>query len=178
MAKNTSGNGAGAPQPTAPQARIGYLVARLERTLRQHISAATARYGITMLQYTSLSVLRVSGKLSNAQLARRSFMTPQTMSEVIRAMEERKLISREPDPQHGRVVQISLTRKGEEVLRQCDAAVEQIEAAMLRPLPKSEQASLREQLRACIQALDALRSEKECASRTGTTDSVSSRSRP
>ena len=44
-------------------------------------------YGLTTLQYTTLSVLGAAGELSNAQLARRSYMTPQSMSEVIEALE-------------------------------------------------------------------------------------------
>ena len=47
-------------------------------------------YGLTTLQYTTLSVLGRQGRpLSNAQLARRAYMTPQAMSEVIEALESK-----------------------------------------------------------------------------------------
>ena len=46
-------------------------------------------YGLTTLQYTTLSVLGRRGELSNAQLARRAYMTPQSMSEVIDALEKK-----------------------------------------------------------------------------------------
>ena len=45
-------------------------------------------YGLTTLQYTTLSVLGRRGELSNAQLARRAYMTPQSMSEVHRRARE------------------------------------------------------------------------------------------
>ncbi|MGZ6670562.1 MAG: VIT1/CCC1 transporter family protein [Solirubrobacteraceae bacterium] len=49
-------------------------------------------YGLTTLQYTTLSVLNRHGApLSNAQLARRAYMTPQAMSEVIDALETKGL---------------------------------------------------------------------------------------
>ena len=68
--------------------RISYVVARLERAIRQTINERVKPYGLTTLQYTTLSVLGRRGELSNAQLARRAYMTPQSMSEVIDALEE------------------------------------------------------------------------------------------
>ena len=74
--------------------RVSYVVARLERAVRQGITERVRPYGLTTLQYTTLSVLgaRRDG-LSNAQLARRSFMTPQAMGEVIEALEAAGLSS-------------------------------------------------------------------------------------
>ena len=68
-------------------ARISYVIARLERAVRAAINERVSPYGLTTLQYTTLSVLGRRGGLSNAQLARRSYMTPQSMSEVIEALE-------------------------------------------------------------------------------------------
>ena len=70
--------------------RVSYVIARLERAVRQGINERVRPYGLTTLQYTTLSVLgrgRPGDGLSNAQLARRSFMTPQAMGEVIEALE-------------------------------------------------------------------------------------------
>ena len=74
---------------TEPTPRISYVIARLERAIRQLINERVKPYGLTTLQYTTLSVLGQRGELSNAQLARRSYMTPQAMSEVIEALEAR-----------------------------------------------------------------------------------------
>ena len=53
--------------------RISYIVARLERAVRNEIAERARPYGLTTLQYTTLSVLKRHGApLSNAQLARRS----------------------------------------------------------------------------------------------------------
>ena len=53
--------------------RVSYVVARLERALRQAINERVREHGLTTLQYTTLSVLgRRRGGLSNAQLARRA----------------------------------------------------------------------------------------------------------
>ena len=77
--------------------RVSYVVARLERALRYAINERVSEYGLTTLQYTTLSILgRRRGGLSNAQLARRAYMTPQSMSEVIDALERAGLIVRNP----------------------------------------------------------------------------------
>ena len=68
--------------------RLSYIVARLERAIRRAINERVQPYGLTTLQYTTLSVLGRRGALSNAQLARRSYMSPQAMSEVIEALEQ------------------------------------------------------------------------------------------
>ena len=100
---------------------MSYVVARLERALRHSVNERVGPHGLTTLQYTTLSVLgRQRGGLSNAQLARRSYMTPQSMSEVIEALEARGLIERNPHPNHRRVFPATLTTKGRRVLGACD----------------------------------------------------------
>ena len=59
----------------------------------KQIEEAVKPRGLTVPQYTTLSVLRRHSGLSNAQLARRSLTTPQSMSEVIAALERNGLIS-------------------------------------------------------------------------------------
>ena len=107
-----------------------------------------------MLQYTTLSILGYRGELSNAQLARRAYMSPQAMSEVIEALERKGLIERAPRPGHRRVLPAVLTAKGRKVLRACDAAVDELEAEMLRGLGRRDRASLRAQ--AMSEVIEAL----------------------
>ena len=72
----------------AVEPRISYVVARLERAVRADVNERVRPHGLTTLQYTTLSVLGARGQpLSNAQLARRAYMTPQSMIEVIDALE-------------------------------------------------------------------------------------------
>ena len=74
-----------------------------------------------------LSVLsRHGAPLSTSQLARRAFMTPQSMSEVIHALERKGLIKRNPHPNHRRTLPATLTAKGRRVLAACDAAVARV----------------------------------------------------
>ncbi|MGH8258767.1 MAG: MarR family winged helix-turn-helix transcriptional regulator [Steroidobacteraceae bacterium] len=135
-------------------ARIAYTVGRLDRAVRHRLAEATSRSGLTVAQYTALSVLEARGPLSNAQLARRSFVTPQAMNEIIAAMVRKAMVARAPDASHGRIVRISLTRQGAQVLRRCDVAARRVEEDMLAGLPRARRAMLLEVLRGCVAALE------------------------
>lgn len=135
--------------------RISYVIARLERAVRQGINELVKPYGLTTLQYTTLSVLGRRGELSNAQLARRAYMTPQSMSEVIEALEQKGLIERSPSPNHRRVYPAALTAKGRTVLRECDAVVDEFERTMVAGLTARQAQSLREGLIVAVRALRA-----------------------
>jgi len=136
--------------------RVSYVIARLERAVRTAISERVRPHGLTTLQYTTLSVLAVRGQpLSNAQLARRAYMSPQAIGEVIAAVESKGLIKRTPHPNHRRLFPATLTAKGRRVLAACDAAVAEMEEEMLGGLSSAERDALRAALKSCVRALDA-----------------------
>jgi DNA-binding MarR family transcriptional regulator len=143
------------PHDGAGEPRISYVVARLERAIRRGINDRVSLYDLTVLQYTTLSVLGRRGELSNAQLARRAYMSPQAMSEVIEALEVKGLIKRSPSPSHRRVYPATLTAKGKKVLAACDRLVDAMEAEMLDGLSATEQRNLRSGLVHAVRALHA-----------------------
>jgi DNA-binding MarR family transcriptional regulator len=142
--------GAGHSEP-----RISYLAAMLQRATRKAIGERVRPYGLTTLGYTTLSILGRRGELSNAQLARRAFMTPQAMSEVLMALEPKGLVERNAHPNHRRVLPATLTLEGRRVLAACDAEVDALERAMLEALTPHQVRSLRNGLISAIRALGA-----------------------
>ncbi|HEX5617639.1 MAG TPA: MarR family transcriptional regulator [Solirubrobacteraceae bacterium] len=135
--------------------RISYVVGRLDRALRREIAALVAPHGLTVPQYTALSILRDRAGLSNAQLARRSYVTPQSMNEVIAALERDGLVARSPAANHGRVLEMTLTDAGRDVLARCDAAVNEMENRMLADLDDEERTQLLTALKQCVHQLGA-----------------------
>src|SRR4051794_29681132 len=103
-----------APVGTA-QPRVSYIVGRLDRGLSLAVEERVAEHGLTLPQYTALSVLRLRSGLSNAQLARRTFVRPQSMMQVISKLESSGLIERRPDENHGRILRTEITPKGRKV---------------------------------------------------------------
>jgi DNA-binding MarR family transcriptional regulator len=143
------------PDRQQPEPRVSYIVARLERAIRTEINERVKPHGLTTLQYTTLSILERGGELSNAQLARRAYMTPQSMSEVLEALEQKGLVERSPHPNHRRVFPAALTPKGREVLEACNAAVDELEHEMLGALTPHQAKSLRAGLVSAVRALHA-----------------------
>jgi DNA-binding MarR family transcriptional regulator len=141
-----------AAAPAKP-AGLAYLVGRLDHVLNQRLRDGLAPYGLSVPQYTALSVFRAHGSLSNAQLAMRTMISPQSANEMVKQMEGKGWIERRPDPAHGRIIQISLTASGAAILRDCDAQVLEVENIMFADLAREERAQLQAQLRAAVRAL-------------------------
>jgi DNA-binding MarR family transcriptional regulator len=134
--------------------RISYAVGRLERVLRRRIVAALEPEGLPLPAYTALSVLRAEDGLSNAQLARRSLVTPQSMNEVLNLLADRRYVRRRAAPGHGRVLRTELTPAGLRALERCDRAVDLVEREMLAGLDADEETFLRALLIRCGRALE------------------------
>jgi DNA-binding MarR family transcriptional regulator len=146
---SAAASAASAAKPTG----LAYLVGRLDHVLNQRLRESLAPSGLSVPQYTALSVFRAHGSLSNAQLATRTMISPQSANEMVKQMEAKGWIARTPDPAHGRIIQISLTEAGQAVLGECDAKVAEVERAMFPELDEAGKAQLLGQLRGAVRAL-------------------------
>jgi DNA-binding MarR family transcriptional regulator len=138
-----------------------YLLGRIDRVIRQAIGNVVKAQGLSVNQYTTLSVLDRRSGLSNAQLSRRALVSPQSMNEVLLALEQRGLVRRRAHPDHARVLQTRLTTKGRSLLASCDAEVQQVEARMVSCLSDEDRAGLRAALLHCIRSLLSGRDKEE-----------------
>lgn len=133
-----------------------YLVKQLELVARALMDDALRPHGLTTLQYTALTVLASRDELSSAQLARRSFVTPQTMHEMVRWLEHRGLVERRRDEANRRVLLISLTSAGHATLSACDPIIRSFEQRVLEAMNPGERAVFRECLHRSYAALAPL----------------------
>jgi DNA-binding MarR family transcriptional regulator len=136
-----------------PVPRLSYLVYRLERRIRARLDEALARHGVTTTEYMALSELRMRDGVSSAELARIAFVTPQAMNLVVRDLEQRGLIRRDPHPGGGRVLCARLSRKGVYALERCDRLLDGIEEVMLAELDDLMSKTLVDNLTVCARAL-------------------------
>lgn len=117
------------------------------------MDGALATLDLTTPQYAALSELAKEQGLSNAELARRCFVTPQTMHQILGGLEREALVIRSQHPDHGRIQQTALTPKGEQRLTQAHERVSNIEARMTRSLTQAEMEQATEVLVKCYEAL-------------------------
>jgi len=130
-----------------------YLIGRLDHALNRRMLEVLAPLGLTVSQYTALSFLESQTQISNAQLAERTMVSPQSANEMVKQMGEKGWVERTPDPFHGRVVRLSVTVSGTVVLQQAHAAVAKVELAMLAGLTKPQRTALQGGLRSILHAL-------------------------
>ena len=130
-----------------------YLVGRIDRAVRRAIDDVLKEHGLSVNQYTTLSVLDRRSGLSNAQLAGRALVSPQSMNEVLLRLEKLGLVRRNAHPEHGRIRQTELTPAGRKVLAACDKQVRVVEARMVDDLSSGEREKFREALVTGIRAL-------------------------
>jgi DNA-binding MarR family transcriptional regulator len=133
---------------------ISYAIARLQQVVLGAVSDVAGQHGLTALQFTTLSVLNRHGApLSSSQLARRSFMTAQSMHEVTHRLEQAGLIKRNPHPNHRRKLPASLTARGRRVLAACESAVADFESRMLRGFSRADRASFLAMIKSAVRNL-------------------------
>jgi DNA-binding MarR family transcriptional regulator len=130
-----------------------YLVKEVEQAIRAHLDDLLRPLGLTTHQYTALSVLERRNDLTSAELARRSFVRPQTMHEMITSLDERGFIERHRDPDNRRVLLIRLTRKGRALLEKYDERVQLLQERMLATLTARQRQNLRDALTVCRRSL-------------------------
>ncbi|MDN5807012.1 MAG: MarR family transcriptional regulator [Brevibacterium sp.] len=141
--------------PQALDAMIGYQLKHLQSALRSHMDEALRPIGLSTPQYACLELLRREPGASNSELARGAFVTRQTMSTLLRGLQDRGFVTRPAKASTGRALPTTLTPDGEDALDQAMLRVEPISALMVSSLDETQKNNLGESLDLCIQALDA-----------------------
>jgi DNA-binding MarR family transcriptional regulator len=136
---------------TAPS--LLYMVKQVELVVRSHLDELVKPSGITALQYTALTVLERHDGLSAAQLARDSFVTAQSIADLVRSLENRELVRRERNPRNRRELLILLTDAGRGLLAEHAGPVRELEERMVRDLTAHQAEQLRQALTKAWQAL-------------------------
>ncbi len=144
---------ASAGDNTAFPLRSTYVLARLTRVVQRLLEEMLTAHGLSLPQFTVLAVLLRRPGLSNAQLARRAYITPQSMQEVLRVLEDRALIRRTPATENQRILRASLTAAGKRLAARADGDAAKIEDAMLAGLSDPRRLQFVKSLRLCVASL-------------------------
>ncbi|MFF6983050.1 MarR family winged helix-turn-helix transcriptional regulator [Streptomyces sp. NPDC008343] len=130
-----------------------YMVKQVELVVRSHLDELVKPSGITALQYTALTVLERHDGLSAAQLARDSFVTAQSIADLVRSLEGRGLVRRERNPDNRRELRILLTDAARELLARHAGPVRELEQQMVRDLTPHQAEQFRQALSKAWHAL-------------------------
>ena len=123
--------------------RTMYLLNQANQAVRSRLEQDLRPLGLTGIQYTVLSIVGSRDGISSAELSRRFFVTPQTMNEIVGALERRGLLVREESAQSRRILTARLTPEGVALLARADDVADTIEAEAFGSLSDEDFAELR-----------------------------------
>jgi DNA-binding MarR family transcriptional regulator len=105
-----------------PQGHLGYLVRQASVALRGAMDRGLAELGITTPQFSVLTMIAAYPGLSGADLARLTFLTPQTINVIVRNLERDGAIAKTAHATHGRILRLQATAQGQTLLKRCPRA--------------------------------------------------------
>jgi DNA-binding MarR family transcriptional regulator len=152
------------PTSRTPDEQIGYLLKRLMHQFRHQVEERLRRSSdVSFAHLVTLDQLQQEPGIAGARLARRLLVTAQTMTGLLRRLEDEGAIERRPDPLNRRADRWYLLPAGQERLNQARNAGGPVMTQMLSQLSPQEVAEMRGYLERCVEGL-------ESASRSATGD--------
>jgi DNA-binding MarR family transcriptional regulator len=136
-----------------PEPSLIYVIGRVSQGIRRELRARLESCELSVPDVTTLSVLRGNACLSNAQLARRALITPQSMIEVLASLEQRGLVLRRADAANARIMRAELTALGRRALARADAVIAALEDELLAAVSPQRRAIVQ---RSLLSAMDEL----------------------
>ncbi|WP_062132561.1 MarR family winged helix-turn-helix transcriptional regulator [Demequina aestuarii] len=132
---------------------VGYLLKEASSALRLSMEEVLKPLGMTVTHYACLELLAQRPGLSNSELARRAFVTRQSMNVLLQALERQGQVSRPAEASVGRVLPARLTPHGRRSLDRATAAVRGVERRMLADLTDADQSAALRVLRTMVASL-------------------------
>ncbi|MHA4869933.1 MarR family winged helix-turn-helix transcriptional regulator [Duganella sp. PWIR1] len=141
------------PTKSDVEATTLYMLAGAHHGTRALIEEALKPLELTPLQYTVLAIIDHKPGLSSAALARRFYVTPQNMGQLLLVLEKRGLLTRNENEENRRLLTINLTDEGRRVQQAGAGEMQAVEREVLKNVPKEAVPLLREALTAIITTL-------------------------
>lgn len=112
------------------------------RLLQRAIGVELAPLGLHHGQGRILQVISGCGEIIQAKLAQRMDIRPATVTNMLKPLEERRLIRRKTDRKTNRAMLVSLTPLGKRTCSEVLAAWERVEARISKCVPAAERDAL------------------------------------
>jgi DNA-binding MarR family transcriptional regulator len=135
------------------EGHLAYLVRQANVALRAAMERALAEIGVTTPQFSVLTMIAAYPGLSGADLARLTFLTPQTINVIVGNLEKAGAIVRTAHARHGRILQLNVTASGRTMLRRCRGRVNVVEERLAGLLSREDEPIVRRWLSAVAETL-------------------------
>jgi DNA-binding MarR family transcriptional regulator len=128
-------------------------ISQLFFLLRAATDEALREIELTSPQYSALNALSREPGMTNAELARRCSVTPQTMHAIVGGLESAGLVVRHPHLTQARLLQLYLSNAGEQLAEEGNVLVAGVEARMLMLFSNAERDQFVNLIRRCLATL-------------------------
>ncbi len=165
-------SGADRPEAAEPidAALFVDAVFRLARAVNRIGNTRLRPWDMTLSSYAAMRVLADRPNLSLAQVARRCFVRPQTMTRIVAELHNRGLVQRSPNAESKRAMWLTLTDDGAETLAEMTQEVNRINHPLGLVMNAEEASELEARLRQCAvlveQAADRVADEQRAGRRS------------
>ncbi len=121
---------------------VGYNTRRAYLVISAVFAERMADYGLKPVDFSVLSLLAHNPGATSRQLCAKLDILPPNFVNIVAGMDKRGLIERRPHPYDGRAVGLHLTQAGEELVREAEKAVVQLEQDASAKLTARERETL------------------------------------
>src|SRR3569833_1811995 len=139
-----------------PDESVGFALTRLQQALRTRMDATLAAHGLTTPQYAVLALLAERPGISNAELARLSFVAAPTMLRILDVLHREGLIDRAAPAPEQRTRRTAQTTLGRRRLTAATAAVQSYEDLLRGEAGPEHLGTVLAWLRGCAEKLGGL----------------------
>jgi DNA-binding MarR family transcriptional regulator len=122
--------------------RPTWLLSRANLRAQDLLAQAFAAEGLRGYHFRLLAALDQYGPSSQANLGRHTGIDRSDVVAVLDDLVDRRFARRQPDPADGRRNVVTITKGGRAILERLDAALDDVQAAVLEPLTPKEGATL------------------------------------
>src|SRR4029077_8928150 len=133
---------------------VGYLVKRVQQSLRRRRDAALRRPGLSRAHFPVLRAVADHPEASASELSRLCFVTRQSLQDVLSGLRSSGLVSESDRGSRGRARALMLTVSGAKRLAAAHAAVMGVEATMTHGIPPKVRRELVAALTRCPENLE------------------------
>lgn len=140
----------------SPQAAIGQLFKNMHQSMRQAVeeSLRRERIDLSFAHFITLNTLASEPGVAGAALARRGFVTAQTMNAILHRLESDGAIERHPHPTNQRADSWHITKAGDARLARAQVVAERVWARMFVGLKDQEVKQLQKYMERCLAGLE------------------------
>lgn len=128
-----------------PESQLGYQLVRAAEVVSRPWLEGLRAFGINPRQFSVLALIAATPELSQAELARRAAITPQSMGELLARLESSGVVAR-PALHRGKAGSVQITDEGRALLARAYPEVERLGASSVAALGPEQQRTLAELL--------------------------------